>query len=144
MLLALRDRWPTRTAFVLAAIGSAVGLGNIWRYPFLAHKYGCGAFLLPYLIALFITGIPMLILEFALGQRIQKGAVDSFAAIKRKLSGLGWWALFSSFIVITYYAVVMGWSVIYLFTSFGIQWKVDSKSYFFNNVLQLTGSINVI
>jgi len=142
--LALRDRWPTRTVFILAAIGSAVGLGNIWRFPFLAHKYGGGSFLLPYLIALFVTGIPLLILEFGLGQRVQKGAVDSFAAIKRKFSGLGWWALFSSFIVISYYAVVMSWSIIYLFTSFGVQWGSDPESYFYDNVLQLTESIDVL
>lgn len=142
--MALRDRWPTQTVFILAAIGSAVGLGNIWRYPFLAHKYGGGAFLLPYLIALFIIGIPLLILEFALGQKIQKGAVDSFAAIKRKFSGIGWWALISSFVVITYYAVIMSWSMIYLFTSFGTQWKTDSKTYFFSNVLQLSDNVNVI
>ena len=141
--MALRDRWPTRTAFLFAAIGSAVGLGNIWRYPFLAHKYGGGAFLLPYLIALFVIGIPMLILEFALGQKIQKGAVDSFAAIKRKLSGIGWWALLTSFIITTYYSVVMGWSILYLFASFGVPWKADPKTYFFGNVLQLTESIDV-
>ena len=53
-----RDRWPSRTAFIYAAIGSAVGLGNVWRYPYLAHKFGGGAFLLPYLIALFVAGPP--------------------------------------------------------------------------------------
>ena len=75
--MALRDRWPSRTAFIYAAVGSAVGLGNIWRYPYLAHKFGGGAFLIPFLIALFVAGIPLLILEFAIGQKIQKGAVDS-------------------------------------------------------------------
>ena len=142
--IAKRERWPSRTAFILAAIGSAVGLGNIWRYPFLAHKYGGGAFLLPYLIALFLTGIPLLILEFGLGQRMQKGAVDSFAAIKRRLSGVGWAALITSFIVITYYVVVMSWAVIYFFESFSLGWGSDTEAYFYNTVLQSTSGIDVI
>jgi len=142
--MALRDRWPSRTAFIYAAVGSAVGLGNIWRFPFLAEKFGGGAFLIPFLIALFVAGIPLLILEFALGQKIQKGAVDSLAAIKKKLSGLGWWALFTAFIVISYYVVIMAWSLIYLLTSFGVQWSADPETYFFSNVLQISDSINVL
>ena len=142
--MALRDRWPSRTAFIYAAIGSAVGLGNIWRFPYLAEKFGGGAFLIPFLIALFVAGIPLLILEFALGQKIQKGAVDSLAAIKKKLSGLGWWALFTAFIVISYYVVIMSWSLIYLMVSFGVQWSDDPREYFFGSVLQLSDSIEVI
>jgi len=140
----VRDRWPSRTLFVYAAIGSAVGLGNIWRYPYLAEKFGGGAFLIPYLIALFVAGIPLLILEFGLGQKMQKGAVDSFAAVKKRLSGLGWWALFTAFIVISYYVVVMAWSLVYMLVSFGVQWSDDPKTYFFSNVLQLSGSINSV
>lgn len=139
-----RDRWPSRTIFIYAAIGSAVGLGNIWRYPYLAETYGGGAFLIPFLVALFVAGIPLLILEFALGQRFQKGAVDSFAAVKKKLSGLGWWALFTAFIVISYYVAVMAWSLIYLFVSPGVQWSGDSEGYFFGNVLQISDGINTI
>ena len=142
--MALRDKWPSRTAFIYAAIGSAVGLGNIWRYPFLAEKFGGGAFLIPFLIALFVAGIPLLILEFALGQKIQKGAVDSLASIKKKLSGLGWWALFTAFIVISYYVVIMAWSLIYLSVSFGTQWSEDPETYFFSNVLQLSESVDSI
>ncbi len=139
-----RERWDSRIVFIFAAVGSAVGLGNIWRYPFLAHKYGGGAFLLPYLIALLIIGIPLLILEFGLGQRMQKGAVDSFAAIKRRLSGVGWAALITSFIVITYYVVVMSWAMIYLFDSFSLRWGSDTSSYFYDTILQSTSSINEI
>ncbi|MCD4666431.1 hypothetical protein K8R47_01325 [archaeon] len=73
-----RARWSSRTIFLFAAVGSAVGLGNIWRFPYLAYEYGGGAFLIPYFIALIVVGIPMLMLEFALGQKLQKGAVDAF------------------------------------------------------------------
>ncbi|MBI2522843.1 sodium-dependent transporter [Candidatus Woesearchaeota archaeon] len=139
-----RERWPTRLIFLFAAVTSAIGLGNVWRFPYLAYKYGGGAFLLPYLIALVVAGIPLLILEFALGQKLQKGAVDALASIKKKFSGIGWLALFVGFIVISYYAVVMGWALIYFFTSIGLQWSGDAKAYFFNNVLQLSDSINVV
>tara|TARA_Y100000310_G_scaffold315290_1_gene365648 strand:+ start:122 stop:1588 length:1467 start_codon:yes stop_codon:yes gene_type:complete len=142
--MALRDKWPSRTAFIYAAIGSAVGLGNVWRFPFLAEKFGGGAFLIPFLIALFVAGIPLLILEFALGQKIQKGAVDSLAAIKKNLSVVGWWALFTAFIVISYYVVIMAWSLIYLFVSLGTQWSDDPETYFFSSVLQLSESVDSI
>ena len=142
--MSLRDRWPSRTAFIYAAIGSAVGLGNVWRYPYLAEKFGGGAFLIPYLIALFVAGIPLLILELGLGQKIQQGTVDSLATIKKKFSGVGWWILFTSFIIISYYVVVMAWSLIYLFTSYGAQWSGDTQTYFFNNVLQLSESVDSI
>ena len=131
-----RDRWPSRLTFIFAAITSAIGLGAVWRFPYLVYEYGGGAFLLPYFIALIIAGIPLLMLEFALGQKLQKGAVDAFASIRRGFSGIGWWALFVGFIVISYYSIVMGWSLIYLITSFGLQWETDTKGYFFGNVLR--------
>ena len=136
-----RERWPTRLTFLFAAVTSAIGLGAVWRFPYLTYKYGGGAFLLPYLIALVVAGIPLLILEFALGQKLQKGAVDAFASIRKRFSFIGWLALFVGFIIIAYYAVVMGWSIIYFFASAGLQWGDDPKSYFFNNVLQISDSI---
>ena len=84
-----RQRWKSRTIFLFAAIGSAVGLGNIWRFPYLTYKYGGGAFLIPYLIALFIIGIPIMILELGIGQKIQKGAIATFGKINRRLTGIG-------------------------------------------------------
>jgi len=142
--MALRDRWPSRTAFIYAAVGSAVGLGNIWRFPFLAEKFGGGAFLIPYLIALFVSGIPLLILEFGIGQKIQKGAVDSLASIKKKFSVVGWWALFTAFIVISYYVVIMSWSLVYILVSFGTQWSDNPESYFFDTVLKLSDGVETI
>lgn len=128
----------------MAAIGSAVGLGNVWRFPYLAHKFGGGAFLIPYLVALFVVGIPLLIMEFALGQKIQQGAIGSFKAIHSKIGGIGLMAILSGFIVVCYYAVVMAWSLIYFFASFGVRWSADSKAYFFNNVLQITDSVGQV
>ena len=92
-----RARWTSRTIFLFAAIGSAVGLGNVWRFPYLTYKYGGGAFLIPYLIALFIIGIPLIMLEFGLGQKFQKGAIDSFKKINKRIRGIGLIATYSGF-----------------------------------------------
>ena len=102
--------WDSRTAFVLAAIGSAIGLGNIWRFPYICYKYGGGAFLIPYFVALLTAGIPLLILEFAIGHRMAASAPLSFRKISKKTEWLGWFALLVGFGIVCYYAVVMAWS----------------------------------
>lgn len=142
-----RSRWSSRTVFLLAAIGSAVGLGNVWRFPYLAGKYGGGAFLIPYIIALFLVGIPLLMLEFAIGQKMQRGAVGAFKKLKSRWGALGVFALLSSFIIVCYYAVVMAWSLLYFLASFGMKWagyEGGTKAYFFNEVLQVTAGPSVI
>jgi NSS family neurotransmitter:Na+ symporter len=139
-----RDRWGSRTIFLFAAIGSAVGLGNVWRFPYLVHKFGGGAFLVPYLIALFVIGIPLLVLEFALGQKIQKGAIGSLKAIHSKFGGIGLMAILSGFVVVCYYAVVMAWSLVYLLGSFSVKWAADSKAYFFGDVLQISDGVGQV
>ncbi|MFH1317804.1 MAG: sodium-dependent transporter [Candidatus Omnitrophota bacterium] len=139
-----RQRWPSRMIFIFAAIGSAVGLGNIWRFPYLAGKYGGGAFLIPYLIMLFLLGVPLLIMEFAIGQRMQVGAVGSFRKIKRKLAGIGLGSVLCGFIVVSYYAVIMGWCLIYLIYSFTLKWGADTKSFFFDNVIHLSKDVGEV
>jgi len=76
-----RERWSSKMIFIFAAVGSAVGLGNVWRFPYLADKYGGGAFLIPYIIMLFVLGVPLLIMEFAIGQKMQLGEVGAFKKI---------------------------------------------------------------
>ena len=139
-----RQRWASRTVFLLAALGSAVGLGNLWRFPYLAGKYGGGAFLVPYLIALVLVGVPMLMLEFAVGQKMQQGAIGSYSKLHPSFSGLGVLALISSFIIVSYYAVVMAWSLIYLLASFGVKWSGNAKDYFFQEVLQISEGVNIL
>jgi len=133
-----RARWTSRTIFLFAAIGSAVGLGNVWRFPYLAGRYGGGAFLVPYLIMLVILGVPLLILEFAIGQKMQLGATGSFGRIKHKLSSIGFGAILCGFGVCSYYAVVMAWCLLYLIFSFSLKWGVDTEGFFLNQILHLS------
>ncbi|MHA1539500.1 MAG: sodium-dependent transporter [Alphaproteobacteria bacterium] len=142
-----RPRWRSRRTFIFAAIGSAVGLGNLWRFPYLAHEFGGGSFLVPYIIALFILGLPLLILEFALGQKSQKGAVEAFAGIHPRWKGVGIMGVFVSGVVVTYYAVIMAWTLYYLLASFTVgdlPWSYNAGDYFFNSVLKVTGKTGVL
>jgi neurotransmitter:Na+ symporter, NSS family len=135
-----RERWSSRTIFLFASIGSAVGLGNVWRFPYLAGKYGGGAFLIPYFLMLVILGVPLLILEFAIGQKMQMGAIGSFKKIHSKVSGVGFAAILCGFIISSYYCVVMAWSVIYLVASPKIAWGTNPESFFLEKVLHLSSS----
>lgn len=140
----VRQRWSNRTIFLLAALGSAVGLGNLWRFPYIVGKYGGGAFLIPYLMALVFVGVPMLILEFAVGQKMQQGAPGTYKELDPRFGGLGILALVSSFIIVSYYAVVMAWSSIYLLASFRVKWSENPQGYFFNDVLQRSSGVNIL
>jgi len=133
-----RDRWDSRTGFVMAAIGSAVGLGNVWRFPYICYKNGGGAFLIPYLVALLTAGIPLLILEYALGHKMQAGAPKSFENVSEKSGYVGWWAVFAGFGIVTYYAVIMAWCFGYLIHSLSVAWGTNAESFFHGAFLQLS------
>ncbi len=130
-----REMWPNRASFVLAAMGSAVGLGNVWRFPYYCYKFGGGAFLIPYFIALFTTGIPLMILEYSCGHKYRTSAPVAFAKINRKWGWVGWFALTMSLIVMLYYMVIMSWSLLYMFKSFNLSWGTDTSDYFINDFL---------
>ena len=84
-----RAQWGTRAGFIFAAVGSAIGLGNIWRFPSVAYENGGGAFFLPYLFALLTAGIPLLILEFTIGQKYRSSAPLSYFKIRKGAEWLG-------------------------------------------------------
>ena len=102
-----RESWGTRGGFILAAVGSAVGLGNLWRFPYELYDHGGGAFLIPYIIAVFVIGVPMLILEFSLGHFTQRASPDAFARGHKRLEFVGWGGIFLGFVIVTFYAVIM-------------------------------------
>lgn len=133
-----RERWNSRTAFILAAIGSAAGLGNAWRFPYMAAQNGGGAFLVPYFVAILTAGIPLLIAEFTIGHKFQTGAPDAFQRVKKGWSALGWCAITISFVIVTYYAVIMAWVVDYLWYSITTAWGSNPADFFLNKVLQIS------
>ncbi len=113
-----RENWGSRAGFVLAAIGSAVGLGNLWGFPYKLYKYGGGAFLIPYIVAMLVIGIPVLILEFSLGHMTQRAAPDAFRRAGRWKEPVGWWGIILAFVIITYYPVILAWCLSFLYYSF--------------------------
>lgn len=121
----------------MAAVGSAVGLGNLWRFPYVVYENGGGAFLIPWVVALVTAGIPLLMLEFALGHMMRAGAPKSFHNIARS-SWVGWGCLLNGFVIVSYYAVVMGWVFVYLYYSIGVQWGDRAEEFFFKDFLGLS------
>uniref|UniRef100_A0A9J8C782 Transporter n=2 Tax=Cyprinus carpio TaxID=7962 RepID=A0A9J8C782_CYPCA len=113
-----RETWGRRLEFVLASIGYAVGLGNVWRFPYLCYRSGGGAFLIPYLIMLFLCGIPLLFMEFTVGQYTRLGPVHSLAKICPLFKGVGLATVVISYVLCTYYNVLMTWALYYLLHSF--------------------------
>ncbi|MFB1082403.1 sodium-dependent transporter [Jeotgalibacillus sp. JSM ZJ347] len=133
-----RQQWGSRAGFILAAVGSAVGLGNIWRFPYVAYENGGGAFFIPYLFALLTAGIPILIMEFTIGHKYRGSAPLSFFRMSgKKAEWLGWWAVFVSFVISTYYAVIIAWAMRYTIFSFGQAWGEDTEGFLFSEFLQL-------
>lgn len=104
-----REQWSSRPAYIIAAIGAAIGFGNVWRFPNYAYDYGGGAFFIPYLLALFFIGIPILILETAIGQFYQTGDAGAFGRVHKRFRGLGLASVFCGFILNTYYCVLIAW-----------------------------------
>jgi NSS family neurotransmitter:Na+ symporter len=141
-----RERWSSRSSFLFAVIGSAIGLGNVWRFPYITYENGGGAFLIPYLIALITAGIPLMILEYYVGHFTQSAPPIAFKKIWHRAEWAGWFAILLIFILSTYYCTIMGWSVNYLFHSFSLGWGNTAesvKSFFNNNILQLSESPSV-
>jgi NSS family neurotransmitter:Na+ symporter len=130
-----RDQWGTKLGFILAAMGSAIGLGNIWRYPYVVYENGGGAFLIPYFVALATAGLPILILEYSLGHRFRQGAPATFHSISQKWEWLGWWMAAISFVICTYYIVILGWCLSFIYYSFGQQWGGDTGAFFIGEYL---------
>lgn len=155
--MAQRQAWGSKLGFVLAASGSAIGLGNIVFFGANAYKYGGGAFYVPYLIALAVVGIPVLMLEFGIGHSRQKalpGALRDMVGAPGEF--VGWWALMNSGIISLYYVTLLGWVLGMLIGAFGPLWKdvhptpayameelPNPVGYFFDTLSQPSSLVNV-
>ena len=111
-----KSGFGSKIGFILAAAGSAVGLGNIWRFPYLAAKYGGGIFLLIYLILAVTFGFSLMITEIAIGRKTGKSVIGAYSSINKKFSPLCWLAAFVPVIITPYYCVIGGWVLKYLVT----------------------------
>ncbi|EGR0196340.1 sodium-dependent transporter [Vibrio alginolyticus] len=132
-----REQWGSRAGFILAAVGSAIGLGNIWRFPYMAYENGGGAFFIPYIFAMITTGIPFMILEFSMGQKYRGSAPKTLAKIHSKFEWLGWFQVGVAAVIAVYYVAVIGWSISYFGLSFTQGWGTDTNAFFFSEYLKL-------
>uniref|UniRef100_A0A8B9Q8G3 Transporter n=1 Tax=Apteryx owenii TaxID=8824 RepID=A0A8B9Q8G3_APTOW len=113
-----RGQWSNKVEFVLSVAGEIIGLGNVWRFPYLCYKNGGGAFLIPYLIFLFTCGIPVFFLETALGQYTSQGGVTAWRKICPIFEGIGYASQVIEFYLNIYYIIILCWALFYLFSSF--------------------------
>ncbi|KAM4630441.1 sodium-dependent neutral amino acid transporter B(0)AT1-like [Polymixia lowei] len=113
-----RPKWDNKAQYLLTCVGFCVGLGNVWRFPYLCQSHGGGAFMIPFLILLVLEGIPLLHLEFAIGQRLRKGSVGVWTSINPYLTGVGIASMLVSFLVGMYYNTIIAWVMWYFFNSF--------------------------
>ena len=139
----MREKWSSRSAFILAAIGSAVGLGNAWRFPGLAAKYGGGAFLFVYLIAMLVIGIPLLMMEISVARYTRQGAPGSMRALNKKAESIGWIAVSNGIGISIYYAAVFGWVILMFVMSYkfmNLTGNTEAASNLWAETIKTTGT----
>lgn len=127
-----RSMWSGKWAFILAAAASAVGLGNLWRFPYLAAKYGGGMFLLTYLVLVFTLGVSLLLLEITLGRKTRFSAINAFSSLDKRAKFIGVLASAVPFLITPYYCIIGGWVAKYLTASVfdGVGAISDGGGYF--------------
>lgn len=125
------DLWNSRFGYVMVAAGAAIGLGNIWRFPYLAYQGGGGIFILIYIIVVFLMGYPMIQAESAIGRYARANVADSFRKIRKRYRFIGWIAILCTAIIDMYYVIIGGWVVKY-FTAYitGTDFGSDTTIYF--------------
>jgi len=114
-----RGNWSSGLGFVLAAVGSAIGLGNVWRFPYITGKYGGGAFVLVYIACVLAVGIPIMLAELLLGRKTHRNCVGAFRSLRPATPWVltGWLGVVSGFVILSYYGVVGGWVLHYIYLS---------------------------
>ncbi len=117
-------KWSSRFAYILAATGSAVGLGNIWKFPYITGENGGGAFVLVYLLCVLLIGIPIMMAETLLGRRSQKNPIEAMELLTKEANAdsnwhyLGWMGVIAGLLILSYYSVIAGWSSAYILKAF--------------------------
>lgn len=139
-IMADKNEWGSNLSFILAMIGSAVGLGNIWRYPYVLYSNGGGAFYIPYIVAILLMGIPFLILEYGVGYNFKSSFAKAITKIDSKWQYLGWLLPVAVFMIMIYYSAILGWDGIYMILSFTKGWGADPNTFFTANLLQASSS----
>lgn len=115
-----RGQWGSKVGFVLAAAGSAVGLGNMWKFPYITGENGGGAFVAIYLVCILLIGLPIMVGEVVLGKMTQKSPVGAFGELSSKRSpwvAVGWLGVITGFLILSFYSVVAGWAMHYVYLS---------------------------
>ena len=142
-----REEWGSRLGFILAASGSAVGIGNIWKFPHIAGQNGGAAFTLIYLLFILIIGLSLIVAEFAIGRKTQLSPVGAFSVLapKSKWKYAGFLGVASAFVILSFYGVVGGWILKYITISITggfnpLNGNTDAASTIFTNFIQSTWS----
>lgn len=143
--MAHKEQWGSRLGFLLSAVGSAVGLGNIWRFPYQAYENGGGAFLIPYFIAALTAGIPLLILDFSIGHKYRCSVPTIYKKISQQGGGrswewLGWFQVLCGVLIATFYSVILSWVFYYLILSFTKGWGDNCEVFFYHEFLKISQS----
>lgn len=135
-----RSSFSGNIGFILAAAGSAVGLGNLWRFPYLAAQYGGGIFLLVYLILVFTFGFSLLILEIAMGRKTKVSSINAYSKLNKKFGWMGILSLMIPMLILPYYSVIGGWVIKYMTVFLTGQGKAAADSAYFNGYIGQTAS----
>ncbi len=128
------EQWSSKWAFILAATGAAIGLGNVWRFPYMAGSNGGSAFVILYLVFVALIGLPIMISEILIGRRAKSNPVSALQILAKESSHtkhwglLGWWGALALLLVLSFYSVVSGWSIAYIYHSLAIGFKNNTPS----------------
>ncbi len=130
--------WPSSTSFILVAIAFGAGIGNIWRYPAIAYENSGGEFFVAYIISLFFVGLPLLLIEMALGRKTELHAPGALASISPSgtFRFVGYWSILILLVIISYSSIVMSWAGSFLATASDMSWNGDAKTFFYDMVLR--------
>jgi len=133
------ERWSSHAVFIIAAIGAAVGIGNIWRFPSILGQNGGGAYLVPYVVAVFVFALPLMILEISAGRHFRGTIVSAFASVRPSFRVLGWLICAIIFLILSYYLVITGWTIAY--SGFSAVGSTESFSLFSGSFLPVLSTM---